>query len=88
ELISLYIQLGKYSDAERLLSQQIPEYDRIYGASSLRLIEPFVNKGRILLAKGDYTEAEKIANRANQIAVKTYGENSTKTAPTQRLLSD
>lgn len=88
ELISLYIQLGKYADAERLLSQQIPEYDRVYGASSLRLIEPLVNKGRILLAKGDYTEAEKIANRANQIAVKTYGEISTKTAPTQRLLSD
>lgn len=88
ELISLYIQLGKYSDAERLLSQQIPEYDRLYGASSLRLIEPLVNRGRILLAKGDYTEAEKTATRANQIAVKTYGEISTKTAPTQRLLSD
>src|SRR5690606_37850091 len=40
------------------------------------------------LAKGEYTEAEKTAQRANQIAVKTYSDNSTKTALTQRLLSD
>lgn len=88
ELISLYIQLGKYSDAERLLATQIPEYEKLYGTSSIRLIEPLVNKGRVLLAKGDYTEAEKQATRANQTAIKTYGEISTKTAPTQRLLSD
>lgn len=88
ELTSLYIQLGKYSSANKLLDQQIPEYERIYGRSSLRLIEPLVNAGRISLAKGDYPEAERIAQRANQIAVKTYGETSTKSAPTQKLLSD
>jgi CHAT domain-containing protein len=64
------------------------EYERLFGGNSLRLIEPLVNKGRIALAKGDYTEAEKIALRANQLAIKTYGDNSTKTAPTQKLLSD
>jgi CHAT domain-containing protein len=88
ELASLYILLGKFSDANKLLNTQIPEYERIYGRSSLRLIEPLVNAGRISLAKGDYTEAERIATRANQIAVKIYGDNSTKTAPTQKLLSD
>ena len=88
ELTALFIQLGRFSDAEHLLNTQIPEYEKLYGANSVRLIEPLVNDARILLAKGDYTEAERVANSANQIAVKTYGDVSTKTAPTQKLLSD
>lgn len=88
ELTSLFIQLGRYSDADRLLNNQIPDYEALYGKNSIRLIEPLVNKGRILLAKGEYTEAEKIAASSNQMAVKTYGDQSTKTAPTQKLLSD
>jgi CHAT domain-containing protein len=88
ELTSLFIQLGRYSDADKLLAIQIPEYEKLYGKNSIRLIEPLVNKGRILLAKGDYTESERTATRANTIAVSTYGNISTKTAPTQKLLSD
>ena len=88
ELTSLFIQLGRYSDADKLLQIQIPAYERLYGKNSLRLIEPLVNKGRISLAKGDYTDAEKTASRANQIAVSIYGIISTKTAPTQKLFSD
>ena len=57
-------------------------------SNSLRLIEPLVNKGRISLAKGDYTDAESTAIRANHIATTIYGNISTKTAPTQKLLSD
>ena len=88
ELSSLFIQLGRYSQTDKLLNPLIVEYEKLFGAASIRLIDPLVNKGRILLAKGDYTEAQRIATRANQIAVKTYTENSTKTAPTQKLLSD
>jgi CHAT domain-containing protein len=88
ELSSLFIQLGRYSDTDILLTKLIDESERIYGRNSLHLIEPLVDKARILLAKGDYTEAEKVALRANQIASKTYGDNSTKTAPTQKILSD
>lgn len=88
ELTSLLIQLGRYSDAEKLLVKLFNEYEKLYGANSIRLIEPLVEKGQVLLAKGDYTEAERTALRANQIAVKAFGENSTKAAPTQKLLSD
>lgn len=88
ELSSLYIQLGRYSHTDRLLNELIAEYERLFGNSSLRLIEPLTNKGRILLAKGEYTEAERIALRAHEIATKVYGENSTKTAPVQKLLAD
>ena len=88
ELSSLLIQLGKYSQTDRLLNTLITENEKLFGPTSIRLIDPLVNRGRILLAKGDYTEAERVAQRANQIAVKTYSDNSTKTASTQRLLSD
>ncbi|MEK6783748.1 MAG: CHAT domain-containing tetratricopeptide repeat protein [Bacteroidota bacterium] len=88
ELSSLLIQLGKFSGTEELLDGLIAEYEKLYGISSLRLIEPLVNKGRLTLLKGDYTEADKIALRANQIAVSVYTEKSTKAAPTQKLLSD
>ncbi len=88
ELSSLFIQLGRYSQAEDLLRKVIPEYERLYSKESLRLIDPLINQSRLLLAKGDYTEADKIAQRAYAIAKKTYGNNSTKTAATQRLMAD
>jgi CHAT domain-containing protein len=88
ELASLKIQLGSYSETNLLLDKLIPEYVRLYGSSSVRLIDPMVNRGKIMLARGDYTEAERTAQQANQIALMTYGELSTKTAGTQRLLSD
>lgn len=88
ELSSLFIQLGRYSQTETLLNLLLTDYEKTYGANSIRLIEPLTNKGKILLAKGDYTEAERIAKRAYLIASTVYGEISTKTAPTQKLLGD
>lgn len=86
QLSSLFILLGRYSQTERLLDKLVADYEKLYGGNSLRLVEPLVNKGKLLLAKGDYTEAEKVAQRANQIAVSVYKETSTKAAPTQKLL--
>ncbi len=88
ELSSLLIQLGRYKDTEDILTKLITEYEKLYGANSLRLIDPLVDKGQLALAKGDYTEAEKVAQRVNKIATEVYGEKSTKTAPTQKLLAD
>jgi CHAT domain-containing protein len=86
ELSSLFIQLGRYSQIERMLDNLIKEYEKLYGNTSLRLVEPLVNKGRLVLAKGDYTEAEKIAQRALTISTLIYTDKSTKTAPVQKLL--
>ena len=89
ELSSLFIQLGRYKDTQDLLNDMVKTYETQYGTNSLRLIEPLVNLGRIkLLNDGDYTQADRLAQRANDIAVKIYGEVSTKTAPTQKLLAD
>ncbi|MFM7428308.1 MAG: hypothetical protein ACKO1F_00230, partial [Flammeovirgaceae bacterium] len=68
QLTSLLILLGEYKKSEELLVTLIPEYEKLYGKNSLRLVEPLVNNGRLILAKGDYTEADKVAQRANQIA--------------------
>lgn len=88
QLSSLFIQLGRYSATEELLTSLISEYEKLYGKSSLRLVEPLVNRGRLSLAEGDYTDADKIAQRANQIAIAVYGPKSSKTASTEKLLGD
>ena len=88
ELAPLLIMLGETKNANSLLTDQIPAYEKTYGYSSLRLIEPLINKSRVLLADGDYTEAERIAQRARQIAITTYSENSTKSAPAQKMLAE
>lgn len=88
ELTPLKILLGLYREADNLLNEQIPQYEKIYGPQSLRLIEPLIYKSQILLARGDYTEAERYASRANRIAIRTYSEKSTKAAPSQKILSD
>ena len=88
QLSGLFIQLGRYSDTEDLLTKLIKEYERVYGSNSIRLIEPLVNKGRLHLVTGEYTEADKVANRAKQIALSVYNEKSTKVAPVFLLLGD
>jgi len=88
ELSSLLIQLGRYSETQEKLLKLISEYEKLFGTSSVRLIEPLINLGKLSLAQGDYTEASKIADRANNIAVSVYGEKSTKAAPTYKLQSD
>jgi len=88
DLASLFIQLGNYSETAEILDHLIGEYERIYGPQSLRLIDPLVNKGKLLLAEGDYTNADKIALRANAIATSIYTDKSTKSAPVQKLLSE
>ncbi|HEY9489866.1 MAG TPA: tetratricopeptide repeat protein, partial [Chryseosolibacter sp.] len=88
ELSTLLIQLGKYSETDKLLTKLLADYEALFGSNSLRLIEPLIDRGRILLAKGDYTEADRVARRANEIAMRIYGDKSTKTAATQKLLGD
>jgi len=88
ELSSLFIQLGRFSDTEDLLTRLLNESEKIYGSTSSRLIDPLVNMGRLTLAKGDYTETDKLATRAKQIAMSVYGEKSTKTAPVLILIGD
>ncbi|NJM25751.1 MAG: tetratricopeptide repeat protein, partial [Bacteroidia bacterium] len=88
ELSALFIQLGRYAETDKLLDGLIAEYESLYGRNTLRLVDPLVNKGNLLLARGDYTAADKVALRVHDLARSVYGENSTKTASTQKLLGE
>lgn len=88
ERVGLLIQLGRYAQASKVLDEVFAEYERLYGSTSIRLINPLVARGRIQLARGEYGEAQKTAQRAYRIAVEAFGETSTKTAPTQLLLGE
>jgi hypothetical protein len=88
DLSSLYITLGKFSATEDLLAGLITTYQKRYGKTSRRLLTPLVNKGRLQLINGDYPEAEKTALNAKSIAVNTFGDKSSKVAPSLLLLSE
>ena len=88
DLSGLYIQLGRYSETNEMIDNLIFEYERLYGLFTSRLIEPLVNKSQLLLARGDYTDADKIAQRAYKIALDVYGEKSTKSAMGQKMLAE
>ena len=88
QLAGLYIQLGRYSETEDVLTEAIKEYEKVYGSNSIRLIDPLVNMGRLSLVKGDYAQADKLVTRAQQIALPVYSEKSTKMAPVLLLMGD
>lgn len=88
ELASLDIALGKYSATEKILTNIISTYEKLYGKESRNIISPLIDFGQLKLITGDYTEAEKIARRANSIALSIFGEQSTKTASTYIFLAE
>jgi CHAT domain-containing protein len=88
EMADLYIKFGRYSETEEILVFAIQEYEKLYGADSRNLIKSLTNMGSLMVVQGDYTEANKYGRRVNGIAIEIFGENSTKTAATLRLISD
>lgn len=85
---SLYTNVGRYNDAEELLSASLKSKQEQFGAQSRQLNETLSLYSRLKLVKGDYTEAEKMARRANSIAVSIFGEQSTKIVPSVIALAD
>jgi len=88
ELASVNITIGEYTSTFEMLHELISTYENRYGANSRKLIEPLVNRGRLELLTGEYTEAEKTSARARNISTSIFGESSTKTAPTLSLLGE
>lgn len=88
ELAALYLMIGKYTDAGKILDEILVEYEKLYGSSSRRLINPLTYQGQLKLINGDYPEAEKFAQKARTIAETSYGKSSTKLAPTLKLLTE
>jgi CHAT domain-containing protein/tetratricopeptide (TPR) repeat protein len=85
---SLYTNVGRYSDAEQLLSISLKNKEAQFGNQSRQLNETLALYSRLKLLKGDYTEAEKMARRSNAISVGIFGEKSTKIVPSVIALAD
>ncbi|WP_421764417.1 CHAT domain-containing protein [Ekhidna sp.] len=88
DLGSLYTSIGRYSDATQLLTKSLKEKSKQFGATSRHLNQTLVANARLNLIKGDYTEAEQEARRANTIAISTFGESSSKVVPSILQLAD
>ncbi|WMN06337.1 CHAT domain-containing protein [Marivirga arenosa] len=88
ELASVYMQVGKYSETEEILTPALKNYVTLYGKDSRKLILPLTDFGRLELIKGNYTKTEELARRALEISEKIFGIESTKNAPAVLLLGE
>ncbi len=85
---SLYINVGRYTDADDLLKKSLADKRNQFGPQSRKLNETLILSSKLRLVKGDYTEAEKLARQANNITVSIFGESSTKVVPSMLALAD
>ncbi|MCP4457050.1 MAG: CHAT domain-containing protein [Cytophagales bacterium] len=85
---SLYISVGRYADADKLLTQSLREKQGQFSEKSRHLNSPLILSSKLRLVKGDYSEAENMAQRANNITVSIFGENSTKIVPSLLALAE
>ena len=88
ELANLFINLGKFSDTEKLLVYSIDQKEKSLGRNSRKLVTPLVDLAHLQLIYGEYTQAEETARRAYNIAEEFYGPNSTKTASPLLMLTE
>ncbi len=87
ELAEVYLDIGRYRDAEEILKGIIAKRTRLYSAESRHLTEPLVLSSRHRMIIGEYAEAEKLARRAYNISVNTFGTQSTKITPAAMQLA-
>lgn len=84
----LFINVGRYTDAESLLSESLKKKQAQFGPESRQLNETLVLYSRLKMVKGDYTEAEKLARQASNIAHNVFSPTSTKSVPSMLALAD
>ncbi|MDH5399285.1 MAG: tetratricopeptide repeat protein, partial [Cyclobacteriaceae bacterium] len=88
KLAGLHVFLGNYSESKEILDQLIPEYEKLYGKQSGKLVESLINKGRVEMLLGDYATAETTSRHVNDLSVIIFGEKSTRTSATLQLMGE
>ncbi|MEO9966884.1 MAG: CHAT domain-containing tetratricopeptide repeat protein [Reichenbachiella sp.] len=81
ELAEVYVDIGRYRDAEKLINSDLSKKERRYGANSRHLSDPLILQARLKMILGDYTLAETIAQRAYDITLDIFGPESSKITP-------
>ena len=64
ELAEVYLDIGRYKDAENILIGIIKKRKKQFGKSNRHLTEPLVLSSRHKMIVGEYSEAEKLARAA------------------------
>lgn len=85
---SLYINVGRYTEADKLLSESLTNKRTQFGPESRHLNETLILLSKLRLVKGDYTEAETHARQAFNITTSIFGEESTKIVPAMLGLAE
>ena len=88
DLGGLYLNIGRYADADDVLTESLKEKSLQFGPTSRHLNVPLILNAKLNLIKGDYTEAEQLSRRANSIAIGIFGEESSKVVPSILQLAD
>ncbi len=87
DLADLYLNIGRFSDAEYILNQSLKEKKERYGEDSRHLSNTYTLLGKLKLTVGEYSEAEQLARKAYNTNFEIYGGQSTKVAPSMSLLA-
>lgn len=88
DLAGLYLNIGRYADAQELLSKSLKEKTQLFGNISRHLNKTLVLNSRLNLIRGSYTEAEQMARRANTLSISIFGDESSKVVPSMLELAD
>ncbi len=88
DIAEVRIRLGQYNKTKELLEETLATYKSIYGNDSRHLIRPLISLGNFQLATGDFSDSEKNARRALDIALTSIGPESSKTGLCLNLLTD
>lgn len=88
DLGGLYMSIGRYNDAQKLLEFALQDKKLQFGEESRHLNYSLVQNSKLNLIKGDYTQAEQQARKANNLATGIFGDESSKTVPSMLALAD
>lgn len=88
DLGGLYMSIGRYNDAQELLEEGLLDKRNQFGEESRHLNYSLVQNAKLNLIKGDYTQSEQQARRANNLAVGIFGDESSKVVPSMLALAD
>ncbi len=89
ELAKLYVQMGRFYDAEKLLKKTITTREERFGANSRFLIHPYREIANLEMNyHGNYVAADNYINKAYDISVATYGEESLEAAQSLAVMAN
>ena len=86
ELAALYLQRGRYNEAEDLLNYTLDKKESKLGSSNRELIPTLNLLGDVYLITGNYSAAEKIIRRSMTLSDKIFTQNSIKYTESLELL--